>query len=96
MKIQSKLCHYSENKVIVEVNGWVNDKSVGSALAEGSTVEDAEDSAIVRLKKRNNILNNSEKTVTTHNPNKINQKIKVELPKNEIPENRKLDKELFE
>ena len=46
MRIESKLCHVSENKVIVHVNGWLNDKKLGSALAEGPTVEIAEDNAI--------------------------------------------------
>ena len=45
MRIESKLCHVSENKAIVQVNGWVNDKNQGSALAEGLTVEEAEDKA---------------------------------------------------
>ena len=52
MRIESKLVHFSEDKVIVQVNGWLNDKNVGSALAGGATVELAEDSAILRLKKR--------------------------------------------
>ena len=60
MRIESKLCHISENKVIVQVIGWVNDKSVGSALAEGSTVEIAEDQAILRLNKRFNSISNNE------------------------------------
>ena len=52
MRIESKLCHISENKVIVLVDGWINEKKVGSALAEASTVESAEDKAISRLNKR--------------------------------------------
>ena len=52
MRIESKLCHISENKAVVQVYGWINEKTVGSALAEGSTVELAEDNAILRLKKR--------------------------------------------
>ncbi len=60
MRIESKLCHISENKVIVQVIGWVNDKSVGIALAEGSTVEIAEDQAILRLNKRFNSISNNE------------------------------------
>ena len=43
MRIESKLCHVSENQAIVQVTGWVNDQNLGSALAEGRTVEDAED-----------------------------------------------------
>ena len=52
MRIESKLCHISENKAVVQVNGWLNDRNLGSALAEGPTVEVAEDKAISRLNKR--------------------------------------------
>ena len=48
MRIESKLCHISENKAVVQVNGWLNDRNLGSALAEGPTVEVAEDKAISR------------------------------------------------
>ena len=61
MRIESKLCHLSENKAVVLVKAWLNNKSLGSALAEGSTVEVAEDKAILRLNKRiNEITNNVE------------------------------------
>ena len=56
MRIESKLCHISENKAVVQVNGWLNDKNLGSALAEGPTVEIAEDKAISRLNKRINAV----------------------------------------
>ena len=67
MRIESKLCHLSENKAVVLVNGWVNDKNVGSSLAEGPTVEIAEDKAISRLNKRINEKDNDEtkKTLST-------------------------------
>ena len=52
MRIKSKLCHLTENKAVVQVNGWLNDRNLGSALAEGPTVEIAEDKAISRLTKR--------------------------------------------
>ena len=61
MRIESKLCHVSDNKAIVQVTGWVNDQNLGSALAEGTTVEVAEDKAISRLNKRLNIVINNEK-----------------------------------
>ena len=48
MRIESKLCHLTENKAVVQVIGWLNDKNQGSALAEGPTVEAAEDKAISR------------------------------------------------
>ena len=38
MRIESKLCHVSDNKVIVQVTGWLNDQNLGSALAEGPSV----------------------------------------------------------
>ena len=60
MRIESKLCHISDNKVIVQVNGWVNEITVGSALAEGSTVEIAEDKAISRLNKRLKSISNND------------------------------------
>ena len=60
MRIESKLCYISENKAVVLVNGWLEDKNVGSALAEATTVDDAEDKAISRLNKRLNILNDKE------------------------------------
>tara|TARA_Y100001968_G_C19408260_1_gene744910 strand:- start:673 stop:1335 length:663 start_codon:yes stop_codon:yes gene_type:complete len=52
MRIESKLSHYSEKKVIVRVKGWIEDKSIGSALGEGPTVQLAEDLAISRLNQR--------------------------------------------
>ena len=57
MRIETKLCHISENKAIVQVNGWLNEKNVGSALAEATTVELAEDKAILRLNRTPNFLN---------------------------------------
>ncbi len=73
MRIQSKLCHISDNKAVVRVNGWLNDKKLGSALAEGSTVENAEDKAISRLNKRLNINDNDIKSINENNIiNKLN------------------------
>ena len=87
MRIESKLCHISENKAVVQVNGWLNDQNLGSALAEGATVEHAEDQAISRLYKRINLVQNNETTIKPINEDKIKTPLKVELPKNE-----KLDK----
>ena len=67
MRIESKLCHISENKVIVQVNGWINDHNLGSALAEGPTVEIAEDKAISRLNKRINIITTNETNTKSTN-----------------------------
>ena len=63
MRIDSKVCHLSGNKVIVQVIGWVNEKNVGSALAEAETVEHAEDKAILRLNKRLSQINKYETNI---------------------------------
>ena len=83
MRIESKLCHQSENKSIVQVNGWLDEKKLGSALAEGSTVEIAEDKAILRLKTRLKTNTTDETTIISSSQNKINNSLKVELPKRE-------------
>ena len=86
MRIESKLCHLSENKAVVQVYGWINDKNVGSALAEGTTVELAEDKAISRLNKRINMKydndndNNDEFKINHDNEEKYKPRLKVELP----------------
>ena len=80
MRIESKLCHISENKAVVQVNGWINDKNVGSALAEAPTVEQAEDKAISRLNKRINILTNNQTNINVKVDNRND--VKVELPIN--------------
>ena len=82
MRIESKLCHLSENKAVVLVNGWLNEKYVGSALAEGTTVETAEDKAISRLTKRlsTNTINVNNINLTNENieNNDNNGKAKIE------------------
>ena len=83
MRIESKLCHLSENKAVVQAIGWLNDKNVGSALAEAPTVELAEDKAISRLNKRLNITNDTETNINPVNKNKVENQLKVELPKSE-------------
>ncbi len=67
MRIESKLCHVSENKTIVQVTGLVNDKVIGTALAEGATVELAEDNAISRLNTRLNQIKNDESSIKPEN-----------------------------
>ena len=81
MRIESKLCHISEHKAVVQVTGWFNDKNIGSALAEGSTVEIAEDKAITRLNKRIDTITNNPTRIKTINDDKIKTSMKVELPK---------------
>tara|TARA_B100000945_G_scaffold103406_1_gene81716 strand:+ start:1312 stop:1980 length:669 start_codon:yes stop_codon:yes gene_type:complete len=83
MRIESKLCHVSENKVVVQVNGWINEKNLGSALAEGPTVEIAEDRAILRLNKRVNEDRNDVENITPVNEDQIKTLLKDELPKSE-------------
>ena len=84
MRIESKLCHLSENKAVVQVNGWLNDKNLGSALAEGLTVEVAEDKAIARLNNRLNSVTNNQASLKSGNEDKTKTAMKVELPKSEI------------
>ncbi len=83
MRIESKICHLLEDKVIVQVYGWIDDKNVGSSLAEGATVEIAEDKAISRLTKRLNILSDNQIDLKSKNGSNENNQIK-ELVKNEI------------
>jgi len=87
MRIESKLCHLSENKAVVQVYGWLNEKNVGSALAEGATVECAEDKAISRLYKRLNIKKDNESKINIVPDTYLNKKAKEELPKSEKNEN---------
>ncbi len=83
MRIESKLCHLSEKKAVVLVKAWLNNKSLGSALAEGSTVEDAEDKAILRLNKRINVLTNNVASIKSINEQTIKNPLKVEEPKSD-------------
>ena len=82
MRIESKLCHISDNKAVVKVNGWINQQKVGSTLAEASTVELAEEKAITRLRKRLNIINNENNQIYNNEDN-TKSKVKIELPRNE-------------
>ena len=93
MRIESKLVHLSENKAIVQVNGWLNDKNVGSTMAEGTTVEEAEDNAISRLKKRINIINYKEEQKESNNEKRIKNESNVELPKRKKLEKLSLNQE---
>ena len=81
MRIESKLCHVSENKVIVHVTAWVNEENLGSALAEGSTVEEAEDKAISRLNKRINPTSNNETNTKSVSEDVIKNTLRVDLPR---------------
>ncbi len=83
MRIQSKLCHISESKVIVQVVGWLNDKNLGSAHAEGPTVEIAEDKAISRLNKRLEEYTNNDTAKKSIDIDESNIPLKVELPKSD-------------
>ena len=83
MRIDSKLCHITENKAVVHVNGWIDERNLGSALAEGATVEDAEDKAISRLKKRLNNISNDNSSKNSFYEQKVKNQMNVELPKRE-------------
>ena len=83
MRIESKLCHISDNKSVVQVNGWLNDMNLGSALAEGPTVEVAEDKAISRLTKRINAVIKDEESINTNNEHKSKTPLNIELPNSE-------------
>ena len=81
MRIESKLCHVSENKVIVQVTAWLNEENFGSALAEGSTVEEAEDKAISRLNKRINPTSKNETNIKSVSEDVIKNPLRVDLPR---------------
>ena len=83
MRIESKLCHVTEDKAVVQVTAWLNEKSLGSTLAEGPTVEVAEDKAISRLYKRINAVTNYKESVNSTHPEEIKNPIKIELPQND-------------
>ena len=83
MRIESKLCHISENKAVVQVNGWLNDRNLGSALAEGPTVEIAEDKAISRLNERIKAVKKDESSINTNNENKSKTPFRIKLPNSE-------------
>ena len=94
MRIESNLCHISENKAVVQVNGWINDIKIGSALAEGPTVEVAEDKAISRLNKRLNSVTKEDQSVKSNNEDKIKTPMKIELPnsdKIELPKRENIE-----
>ena len=81
MRIESKLCHLTEGKAVVHVSAWINERNQGSALAEGLTVEDAEEKAITRLKNRLSMNSNDNTTNNSIDESKFKNKLKVELPK---------------
>ena len=93
MRIESKLCHISDDKAVVQVNAWLNEKKLGSSLAEASTVEIAEDKAIERLFKRLNNSTNNQKPLELKNINEIKSQVNVELPKNKKIETVSTNKE---
>ena len=81
MLIQSELCHIEANRTIVRVSAWKGEKSLGSALGEGPTVEIAEDKGIKRLMDRiklENLVSSDElierNKVTIHSTNEDKNK----------------------
>ena len=93
MRIESKLCHMSENKAVVRVIGWFNEKKAGSTLAQADTVELAEDKAIKRLYNRLNMETDSKNFLDNPNEEKIKTKLTVELPSKEIQNSVDINKE---
>tara|TARA_Y100001968_G_scaffold106224_1_gene96076 strand:+ start:125 stop:793 length:669 start_codon:yes stop_codon:yes gene_type:complete len=93
MRIESKLCHLSDNKAIVQVNGWLNDKRFGSALAEATTVELAEDKAIERLYKRLHLEKNNKNNTTNNDQRNIKNEQNIELAKSENIKTNKIQQE---
>ena len=94
MRIESNLCHISENRTVVQVNGWIDDIKIGSALAEGPTVEVAEDKAISRLNNRINAVTKDDININSINEEKIKTPLKIELPnsdKIELPKREKIE-----
>ena len=79
MRIESKLCHVSESRSIVQVTGWADEKNLGSALAEGATVEVAEDKAIYRLNNRINLLLNDGSKINSTNEEEVKPHLNAEL-----------------
>ena len=86
MRIESKLCHVSENRIIIQVTGWIDDKNLGSALAEGQSVEEAEDKAISRFNKRINLIKNN-----TTNLKSVNQDTNIKSLNDEPSNNKKIN-----
>ena len=93
MRIDSKLCHLTDNKAVVKVIGWIDEKKVGSALAEATTVELAEDKAIIRLTKRIGTLSNRDERKENNKTQQINKKIIVDLPKKHSDDNKEIIQE---
>ena len=93
MRFESKLCHITENKAIVSVTGWVNDKNLGTSLAEGSTVEDAEDKAILRLSERLNSKTHHDKFIKTINEEQITNISGIKYHKSKKEENVNMSEE---
>jgi len=52
MKTQAQLCHHNDQRCIVRVEAFEGDTSLGSALGEAPTANEAEDQAIARLLQR--------------------------------------------
>tara|TARA_B100000700_G_scaffold324382_1_gene430397 strand:+ start:5605 stop:6261 length:657 start_codon:yes stop_codon:yes gene_type:complete len=93
MRIDSKLCHLADNKAVVKVIGWIDEKKVGSALAEATSVELAEDKAIIRLTKRLGKLINTDERNKSNEIQQINKKITVELENKHSADNKEIVQE---
>tara|TARA_Y100001968_G_scaffold174472_1_gene159923 strand:- start:1265 stop:1990 length:726 start_codon:yes stop_codon:yes gene_type:complete len=52
MHLETELSHISTERTVVKVQAWEDNKSLGSALGEGKTIDIAEENAILKLKSR--------------------------------------------
>ena len=64
VSFQSELCHIDSSRIIVKVSAWEGNTLMGSALAEGKSVEVAEESGIQRLQQRLSKGNKGEPTIS--------------------------------
>ncbi len=69
MHLETELSHISTERTVVKVQAWEGDKSLGSTLGEGKTIDIAEENAIVKLKSRlkamGKVVGNNDKTQST-------------------------------
>jgi hypothetical protein len=52
MQLQIQLVHAEAGRRVVQATAWEGDRSLGSALGEGASAEEAEDRAVERLQRR--------------------------------------------
>ena len=80
MRIHSKLCHIETNRSVVLATGWDSDKSLGSALGEARSTEEAEERAINRLLRRLNKVDKIDSTQSGSQLNNQNHSVETNRP----------------